>query len=69
MEVHTVKCDLCGQQKASANHWFRVVRGERFVMVVPAEDIETLDKRNGKILDACGAACVSKAVSEFLGSL
>jgi hypothetical protein len=58
-------CDGCGVQKKDANHWFRMgtFGGCQLALNYWQEGSVVDDEKH-----YCGAACVLKAVSEFLGS-
>ena len=63
-------CDGCGKQKGEANRWFRfavkkvTVNPPAREMVVAEWDVDDMLANH---MHLCGAECVSKKVSEFVG--
>lgn len=64
MKVDTYRCDVCATVKAETNHWWIVTNSPEGLTVSPFDT----DYRNDNDIDCCGAACVIKKVSEYLGT-
>ncbi len=61
----TYTCDACGAQKHNANHWFRMWINGTCLTITAWDDGED---DGAPHLHLCGAACVIKKVSEFVGA-
>jgi hypothetical protein len=66
MTVVTVVCDVCGRKKGETNHWFKAKAGSVGFRVWPAggapSELSNLETRR----DLCGAACVNKALNNWM---
>lgn len=57
----TIKCDFCGKEKGTVNHWWQV-----WIDVYENMSISrTHDPRPGA-RDACGFQCVTQATARYL---
>lgn len=60
MRVQSIFCDVCKVQKGDTNHWWSIrIDGEGFTV----KQVEN----GGWGFDICGAECVQKKLSEFMG--
>lgn len=67
MKVDSYKCDGCGTEKKGANHWFRAYKlMAGGVVIIPWDGMSPHDDVEDFEAHLCGAACVSKWVSENL---
>jgi hypothetical protein len=73
MDVNTVACDICGQQKQETNHWIVAVSSLENqcegVAFLPAEAVPTPRPHDMQYEDLCGEACAHKRLSRWLDVL
>ena len=72
MKTEIYKCDCCGKEKDSSNHWFGIVVASSRLTVGPLEDDMSAAAHSGRAglaytFHLCGEACTTKMVSKFLG--
>jgi hypothetical protein len=71
MDVSTVACNICGQQKQEANHWFVAIHHPEMqgVLYLPADSVELPRRPVYVYEDICGQACSLKHHERWLDSL
>ena len=73
MKIAGYKCDVCGKEKGTVNHWYWMVvedglRLNRWDGQYWDESTqETISYGSRDAIHLCGAECVNKKVNEFLG--
>lgn len=67
-EIRQYKCDGCGTLKGETNHWYKVRIKEAFHIYRWNFGGEGSEDLSAQMLHLCGSACVTKAVSEFMGA-
>jgi len=65
--IKQYKCDGCGREKGEANKWWVMEIRLRILFLQPLAVAE-LDGLKVNMLVLCGHECVSKKVSQFMGS-
>lgn len=75
-ERRTLICDICGIERpwSEANTWFGAFlqlgserKLELFSLSVPFLEVKPFTTESRRLQHLCGAACVTRKVSEFLG--
>lgn len=62
-QIKTWRCDVCGAEKRSANHWYMVDTTTK-TMVIAKWDSETAPDMEFHL---CGEGCLSAKVAEVIG--
>jgi hypothetical protein len=55
-------CDICGEQRGEANHWFRWKNSDGMLIIAPWENFQISQYKTGHL---CGPGCVQRKVNEF----
>jgi len=69
--VSTIKCDVCGRQKAEVNHWLVAVvpTENRGLLFAAAEEVEGEEHMpEFQYEDICGQACAQRRLQIWLDS-
>lgn len=70
MQRTILVCDVCGTEQGQGNHWFVItlIDAPRRLMLGPLGSEDSILGENKLVLHLCGEGCVTKTVSEFLGT-
>jgi hypothetical protein len=73
VKTEIYKCDCCGAEKDSTNHWFGIVVASSRLTVGPLSDEMSVVALSGRAglaytFHLCGESCTTKTVSKFLGN-
>lgn len=68
MDISTLGCDVCGEQKSGKGQWFIAITspGWKAITFYPAEMLEREQWMAVKYEDICGQACCHTRLSQWL---